>query len=265
MLRTYPNSADLHADMAEILIRESEYSEALVHAERSLDLEKHHAEGLKMAADASIRLAQEQPSRDRFREMLERAGGYYELLAEHHPTQPAGPEFLAEWANEHDDHEEAVRWSKKLKALQPLNPLSYRILSGIYLQRDDDEHALPELLELARHEEHDPDVPRQIARIYARQDKLRAAASWYRQSLNIDPYDVKTHRTFATLLDDLKRTEEALHEYEVLTVLEPQEALHHNELAFAYYRAGRRDQAKEAARKAVELDANSPARQLLDD
>ncbi len=265
MLRTYPDSANLHADMAEILIREREYSEALAHAERCLELEEHHADGLKMAAEASIGLAQEQASRDRFREMLERAKGYYELLAEHHPAEPAGPEFLAEWANEHDHHNEAVRWSKKLKALQPLNPLSYRILSGIYLERDDDEHALPELLELARHEEHDPDVPRQIARIYAHQDKLRAAASWYRSSLNIDPYDVKTHRTFATLLDDLKLTEKALHEYEVLTILEPKEALHHNELAFAYYRAGRRDQAKEAARKAVELDPNSPARQLLDD
>ncbi|MCH8880748.1 MAG: tetratricopeptide repeat protein [Planctomycetes bacterium] len=265
MLRTYPKSADLHADMAEILIRESDYSEALAHAERCLELKKHHVDGLKMAADASILLAQEQPSRDRFREMLERAKNYYELLAEHHPTEPAGPEFLAEWANEHDHHDEAVRWSKKLKALQPLNPLPYRILSGIYLQRDDDAHALPELLELSRHEEHDPDVPRQIARIYAQQDKLRAAASWYRQSLDIDPYDVKTHRTYATLLDDLKLIEKALHEYEMLTILEPKEALHHNELAFAYYRAGRRDQAKEAARKAVELDPNSPARQLLDD
>ncbi len=263
LLRFYPDSANLHAQWAEILIHREEYTQALSHAQAALQLEDHHIDGLKMAAQASVQLAGEQPSRDRFEEYLDQAKHYYELLAQHHPDEPVGLKFLAEWANEYEDHEAAIHWSKKLKQLQPQNPTPYRILSGIYLEQNDDDRALPELLELARHEQGDPDLPRQIARIYKQRGKLRAAAAWYRGSLNIDPYDVQTHRTFARLLDGLSEPEQAIHEYQVLTVLEPDEAAHHNDLAFAYYRAGKRDRAKEAARKAVELDPDSPARQLL--
>ena len=265
LLRLYPGSADLRAQRAIILLGREEYAQALAQAEKALELREYHAGGLKAAAAANLQLAGAQPSRDRAEEFLRAGRDNYELLAEHHPNEPLGAEFMAEWAYEHDDDAAAIRWAKKLKELQPQNPACYRILSGVYLKHDDDELALPELLELARHEEHDPDVARQIARIYQGRAQPRAAVAWYHEALNTDPYDVSTHHDLARLLDELGESKQAIHEYQMLIVLEPEEAVHHNELAFAFHRAGQQDLAKQAARKAVELDPNSPAGQLLRD
>lgn len=263
LLRFYSNSPELHAQMAEILTEEEDFGEAQAHAERALELQSNHAAALKAAAQISLRLAAKQPSRDRAQELVDTAKTHYERLAEHHPDEPVAAEFLAEYANGHDDREAAMEWAKRLKQLQPQNPASYRILSGIYLHRDDDAAALPELMELAQQDEHDADVPRQLARIYRQRGELQEAARWYRESVHIDPYDVQTHRDYGRLLDELNERDRAIHEYRMLTVLAPDKAAHFSELAFAYHRAGRRDQAVEAARAAVKLDANAPARQLL--
>ena len=190
----------------------------------------------------------------------------YELfkkVSELYPDEPTAAQFLAEWAQQHNDSTGAVYWSKTLKKLQPLNPASYRILTGAYLEEKNDELALPELLELARQDEHDSDVPRQIARIYRDRGQLQVAVSWYRQSIYIDPYHVRTLQELAELYSKLQNHSEAQKVYRALTLVEPDKARHHSDLAFSYMQSGQQAEAKEAAARAVQIDPNSPARELL--
>jgi len=273
---SFPHSPLLHAWRAEHLLESAHQDpgedggkerleQALEHARKALELEEHHRHALLAAARISMQLAGYQASRDLFEAFNKEATEYFKLLAKHHPDQPEPHEYLSYHYREKRDYFNAREHARKLKALQPLNPASYEVLAGVFLEEHNDDLALPELLEYARHQEHDVYSPRQIAQIYKKKGRLREAAWWYKQAIYIDPYHIKTHRNYGKLLSDLGDHEQAIREYRMLTRLEPEKPQHINDLAFAYFRAGQIDRAKEAAQKALELDSNSPAGQLLND
>ncbi len=263
LLRVYPENARLHADQAAVL-QGGDDDRAEVHVRRALELDPGNPRVLQVAARLAAHRAASDPGRQRARGLLEEARTHYRALVEMDPQHAEAVAFLAEWANHHEQQQDAIEWAGRLRKLQPENPLSYRILSGVYLAQDDDDAALGPLLELARHEEHDADVPRQIARIYTQRNQLPTAAAWYQQSVYIDPYDLDTHLRYARVLDELPDPLGAVREYRMLTLLEPDRPEHLNELAFAHHRAGQRDQARETARRAVALDPQAAARQLLE-
>ena len=75
------------------------------------------------------------------------------------------------------------------------DPFSFRGLAGIYLDRGEEDKALPQLLELARIEQNDADVPGKLADVVRRKGNLKEAAYWYRQALLIDPFSIPFHQS----------------------------------------------------------------------
>ncbi len=259
----YPGSPKVLAERARAAIKDEQFGQAQQWVEAALQIDEHQADALKIAATLYMRLASMQPSRDRYEEYRNKSVSCYETLAQSHPDDPDGPVFLAQWALDQHDARSAEKWARQLRMLQPGNPTSCRVMAWVYLSNQDDEHALPELLEWARHEEQDADIARQVARIYNKKGEKEAAAQWYRNSLNIDPYHVPTQEQYAKILEDLNDQEEVIRTYRMLTLLEPTKARHFTDLAFAYRRAGQIEQARQTAQQAVQLDAASSAKELL--
>jgi tetratricopeptide (TPR) repeat protein len=115
-----------------------------------------------------------------------------------------------------------------------------------------------------RLDDHDADVPSRIAEIYAQREKLSEARLWYMESLHIDAFNPATHAALAQVLMRMNETAEAAREYEVLCELEPAVAGHFADAASAHHKLGDLPKAREFARKAVDLDPDSPAKSFLD-
>ena len=79
------------------------------------------------------------------------------------------------------------------------------------------------------------------------------------------PYDRDTHEALGQLLMREQRFAEAADAFRVATQLKPASAEAHSRLAFALYRAGRTEESKAAAKRAVSLDPKSDAKSLLED
>ncbi|MBU0717982.1 MAG: tetratricopeptide repeat protein, partial [Planctomycetes bacterium] len=161
------------------------------------------------------------------------------------------------------DYEHAVDMFTLLQQVRPLDPASWKGLAGIYLERGDDPGALTQLLELARTNDRDPDIPAKIARIYRRQGRNRESQYWYGRGLNIAPFHVELRKGLAETCMQAGDTAAALREYIMLTRLEPDQAKHYENAALAAYKLGNQDQAQAFARQALTLDPASGARVLL--
>ncbi|MCG3136302.1 MAG: Lipopolysaccharide assembly protein B [Phycisphaerae bacterium] len=259
----HPHSPILLVQQAQMLLDNDQLLVAQSLCDQAQQLAPQSVAVLKLAAEIHLRLMYRQPSRDLIQQQAEQARQLYEQVLKVDPHDADALAYLANWANEQNDYITAVQYARQLKEVQPLNPTSYQLLSAVYLKQEQLDAALPELLELALQDEHDPDVPRQIGYIYREQNKLKPAAEWYRRAVHIDPYHVATHQQLGRLLTDLNDHPGAIREYLALTLLEPRKATHFNELAFAYQRAGNQEQARQTAEKAVALDPNSSAKTLL--
>jgi Flp pilus assembly protein TadD len=118
-------------------------------------------------------------------------------------------------------------------------------------------------MELARRDEHDPEVPGQIGKIFRRKGELGEAAYWLRQALHIDPFSVELHELLGEIHLRMGHTKDALREYRMLTKLEPEKAAHYERAAFAAHKLGEKETARKLAEKAVKLDPASSAKSLL--
>lgn len=260
----YPRSPRLAAELSRLARENDDPGKALDIAQEAVAENPHDPAALQAAARAHLVAASHAPSEALQRSHIDAAHEAYVLLVDHQSDNAEAAEFLAEWAQEHDDRPAAQHWARRLKILQPSNPTAHRILSWAALEEQRDDEALPHLLALALQDEHDPDIPRQIARIYRQRERLRESGAWYRTALWIDPYEPDIHRDYGQLLTQLNDAEGAIREYRMLTLLAPGEARGHADLAFALHAAGRRDEAARAAEQAVRIDPNSPARQFLE-
>ncbi|QDV89563.1 tetratricopeptide repeat protein [Phycisphaerae bacterium RAS2] len=87
----------------------------------------------------------------------------------------------------------AIALLSRYKKMLPDDPASFRRLAGIYLVQGREDEALVELEELARRVEDEPAVPRRIGEIVLKRGKAPEAAKWFRQAIEIDPYDRPSH------------------------------------------------------------------------
>ncbi|HEY3242905.1 MAG TPA: tetratricopeptide repeat protein, partial [Phycisphaerae bacterium] len=120
-----------------------------------------------------------------------------ERLMKADPASWAGPRVAGTIALRRGDYPKAEACFTTLKRLCPLDTTSFRGLAAIYLQRGNSDAALPDLLQAAHSEEHDADIPLNVARIYDRQGKLPDARHWYRQAIYIDPFALAPHEGLA--------------------------------------------------------------------
>ena len=259
-----PDNAALVGRLARAELDEGDFDQAVQAARQALELDEREVNALTVMVQAMAVTGAQADSEDDRRQIDEAALPLLRRLAEVDPQGWTAPKLLGDIALRRKEYDQAVDHLQQLQRLCPLDPASYSGLAGIYLERGDAQAALPQLLELARMDQHDSTIPAHIAGIFARQDRLGEARYWYSQSLYINPYLPQTHQKLAEVLMRSGDTKSALTEYEVLCRLEPNQARHFADAAFAYHKLGDAENARSRARRAVELDPASPARTLLD-
>ncbi len=186
-----------------------------------------------------------------------------ERLLTKDPDHWVALKYLAGISVRNDELDRAAELFKRLQRACPMDPASWGGLAGIYLKRGDDDKSLPQLLELARIEQGDPDIPEKIARIQRRRGRLREAQYWFRQARFINPFDVDLHEEFGDTSMQAGDAVSALGAYRLLTELEPDDAHHFEAAAFAAHKLGSSVEARKLARRAIELDPTSSAGSLL--
>ncbi|MHC4065667.1 MAG: tetratricopeptide repeat protein, partial [Planctomycetota bacterium] len=259
-----PRDAALRGRLAKAELDDGDPDRALEAARKAVELDDRELNGLTVLIKVLATMGQEAKSDADRRKYDDEILPAAQRLTEVDPDGWAAAKVLGDIALRRKDYDEAQTWLKRLQRVCPLDPTSYRGLAGIYLDRDQPDAALPQLLELARMDEHDPEVPAQIAAIYATRDRLPEARYWYTQSLYIDPFDHATHEKLAQVLTRMGDTASSVTEYELLCRMQPANAQHFANAAFAHKKLGDVENTRRCATQAVELDATSPARALLD-
>ncbi len=259
-----PSDASLRGRLAKAELDAGDLPRALEAARKAVELDAGGVTGLNVLVEALTIIAAETHSPKEREALYKEAVPHLRRLAEVDADGWLAPKLLGERALQERRYDEALGWFERLKRLCPTHPASYRGLAGIYLRRGQVDEAQPLLLELARMDEHDAEVPADLAGIFAQQDRLGEARYWYTQSLYINPFQPSTHRRLAEVLQRMGDTPAAADEYEVLCKLEPDQAQHFADAAFAYHKLGDASNAQRCATRAAELDPTTPARTLLD-
>ncbi|MCK4627121.1 MAG: tetratricopeptide repeat protein, partial [Phycisphaerae bacterium] len=140
----------------------------------------------------------------------------------------------------------------------------------LYMQMGRAEKALPNLIELHRRTMKNPKYARQIADIYRTAGKADQALHYYNQVLNINPYDAGVYKAMTSLYLGKGGNDQAVRTMRSACLLEPKNADSWTQLAMVYYRAARASksseklsEARSAAQKALELDPESQAKEIL--
>ncbi|MCD4699136.1 MAG: tetratricopeptide repeat protein, partial [Phycisphaerae bacterium] len=168
------------------------------------------------------------------------------------------------------------RWPEAIAALEAyklrlrFDPYGYEKLAKLYMQMGRVDKALPNLIELHRRTMKDPKYARQIADIYRTAEKADQALHYYKQVLNINPYDAGVHKAMTGLYVAGDDYELAIRSMRSACLIEPKNADSWTQLAMVYYQAARASKSSEelsearaAAQKALELDPESQAGEVL--
>jgi cellulose synthase operon protein C len=231
----------------------------------AVDLDDHNARVL--AVMTRVLTAQAAGSRDKkaattFREeAVEQA----EKLAKIEPANPDAAMVLAVAALEAKDDDRAIECFARVSKTWPMAAHPREHLAHLYMKKGQRDKALGELTELARMQPNEEDYPIRIAKIHADEGRPEEAVRWYREALKTAPYSVDIYNALGQLLMREQRFPEAVETYRTLTKLQPAKAAGHSRLAFALHAAGKTEEAKIAARRAVNLDPKSEAQSLLKD
>jgi cellulose synthase operon protein C len=266
-----PAQADLPlADQAEIALVDGHLDQAEAAVRKLMELKPKDAAALRVIVEVLAERAAHADSpaskpsgKAKSQEVWGEAAHWAQRLSGVDPKSPDALRVLAAAALAANDDEAAIKQLRELEVVCPLDPFGPHSLVQIYHRRKQQEEALPALVALARLQDDDPAVPLEIAQLEERAGHRGEAIAWLRRAIYIDPYSPEVHGRLAGLLMREERFAEAVSEYEVLTRLDPGSAKQLADLAFALQRAGRGDDARAAAKKAVDLDANSPAAGLL--
>lgn len=258
-----PEDAALQGRLAKAAFDAQAYDDAATAAERALELDERERNGLTVYARI-LAMSIEQVSKEaggRARE--DEAKRILQRLLDVDPEGWLAPGILAGIAMRRDDHERAARHYRHLQRLCPMDPASWRGLAGIYLSAGDDARALPQLVELARIEGDDPQVPADIARICRKANRLGEARYWMRRALAISPFDQELHRVLGETCMREGDTAAALREFKTLIEIAPDRSEYFEGAAFAAHKLGDVDAARRYAERAVALEPASRARALL--
>lgn len=263
LIETNEGEAALWGRLARAHYDADEFEKALMAAHRAVELDEAERHGLKTIACILGPTIAQEPSEARRKAFEDEALPVLRKLLEVEPGGWVAPKYLADIALRRREYDAAVESLTLLQERCPMDPTSWRGLAGIYLQRQEIDKALSQLLELARSEEHDADVPGQIASIYRRQGRLRDAIYWYRRALFIDPFSHDLHRALGQVCMQEGDAAGALRAYRMLTRVEPKNAANFADAATAALKLGDQEAARKFAAQAVELDPDSSAKAML--
>ncbi len=256
-------SAELIAQLARAEFDASEYDRAEAAARRSLEVDPAQ----RAALEVLVRLMGYQISEaagDGKEKYENNALPYIDRLLKLDENNRHALKLRATIALRRKDYDNASESFERLQRVCAMDPASYRGLAGIYLDRKEEDRALPQLVELARIEQGDSSVPTRIADIIREKGNLNEAAYWYRQAIFINPFDAELHASLAGTYSQASEYRAALREYEMLTKLEPTKAANFESAAVAALKAGDRDAAKRHADRAITLNPASNVAKLFD-
>jgi len=249
--------------LAEAELSAGNEQEALAAARRTLEIDAAEPRALEVLGEVLARVAErdggEAGRRSREDEALAALAKLLEFDADNWTAlKRRGQVFLRR-----QDWERAAEDFQSLQRVCPRDPASWRGLAGIYLKQGQNDLALVQLLELARVEEHDADVPGEIGRIYREQGRPHDARYWFRNALWIDPFRAKYHESLGQVCLELGDTKSALSSFVMLTSLEPRNATRWVDAAVAAHKLGDAASAQRLARQALDLDPQAEVRSIL--
>ncbi|MCH8147501.1 MAG: tetratricopeptide repeat protein [Planctomycetes bacterium] len=236
---------------------------AFAAAQRALEADENEPRGLDVAARVYGELLEGQVTDAERSAYEEKLLPILQRLRKVDPDGWTAPKLSSRISLVREDWDQAVEALTLLQRLCPIDPESWKGLAGIYLERGDDDLAVVQLLELARNNVSDADVPAQIAKIYVRKNRLRDSIYWYRRSLFIAPFHVPYRRALGDVYMQVGDTAAALREYIMLTKTEPMRGAHFERAAIAAHKLGDDEAARSFASKAVKLDPDSDVQSLL--
>jgi len=255
-----PEDAKAQAALAVALYYRRNLPQAEKVARKALELDGRNTRALSVLA---VALA----ARKQYDEAIETA----EKLERLDHTTSFAPKVLAQCHMAKKNWAEAVRWLELLQQRQPLDSYSYDQLAKIYTQLGQPEKALPNLIHLHRHTMKDPKYARQIAEIYRTMKQNDQALAYFEQLTHINPYQPNAYEAMAAIYRWQRDYDKALAAIENVRLLEPDSADAWAKTAMMRYLAARaaKDadrllEAKQAAEKALEIDPDSRAKQVLD-
>ncbi|MEK6676730.1 MAG: tetratricopeptide repeat protein [Planctomycetota bacterium] len=254
---------DLLTRLAQSELEVENPDEAMNAARKALELKPDESKAMQTIVTVLCNRARFAPTEPERRSIEDEVLPLLERLRRADSKSWPAAKFAGEIFLRRKEWDQAVTALQDLQRLMPYDPASWRGLAGIYLDREQDDLALSQLVELARVDIQDADVPFQIAAIHQRAGRLKEAAYWYRQSLFIDPFDARTHRALGDAAMRVGDTRLALNSYRMLTSLEPKNPRYFETAAVAANKLGDTQFAQEMARKAVALDPQSSAKALL--
>ena len=151
----------------------------------------------------------------------------------------------------------------KLTRLAPACEPAHRLLAELYTELGDTESAYPFLVQWARRSPNDPTPAIQLAELFEARDRPGRALPWAEAVLRIDMFDIAHYKRLGRLSVATELWSEALEPLKLFCELSPEDEAVWTDLADAYARLGRKREAARAAERAISLDADSRAQQIL--
>ncbi len=263
-VKAKPDDAEALARLAEGLFLDGNLDEAKKAAARALELDKDNVRALTVHCRVVAAVWQAMGSRSARSKLGDEVRPILERLARLDEEGSVAPRYLALLAMREGDLDAARPWVERLRRVCPHDPVAHRGFAALRLKQGDREGAVRELTALAMLDEHEVEHAVSLAGLCAKLGQVEQTARWLEQAIRIDPYDADLHEQAASTYLKLNRREQAVREYRALGALEPTKADHFARLAIQLHRLGRKKDAAEAARKALELDPDSPVKQLLE-
>ncbi len=258
-------TAEVFARLAKAEFDENDLERAQAAAEKELGLDADQREALDVMVTVLAGFAAEEAGNEGKRRYEDQVIPLVERLLKLEPDNRAALKVLGTIALRRKEQDLASQAFQRLQRVCPMDPVSWRGLSAVYLDQGDDANALPQLIELARIEQSDPDVPRKVAEITLRRGDLREARFWYRQALFIDPFDVDTHNALGNTCMRIDDYRSAVREFEMAGKLQPDNAAHYESAALAAYKLGDRELSRKYADQAVQINPESTIGSLFNE
>jgi len=186
-------------------------------------------------------------------------------LLDEHPGHPDLLRLMAEKAMSQTDAAAARQAVLRYADSRPVDPWSHRALVELALASGDIAEAIGSLEYLDEIEPASGRWAHELTKAYRQNSEYGLALSAIEHGLDREPYNASYRELAAAVSLQTGNTERALHHVFAASLIEPDRAVHHARLAALYDRLGKHEQADASARRALELDPESPARRFLKD
>jgi tetratricopeptide (TPR) repeat protein len=249
-----PDDAALLAGLAQVELREGELEAAEDAARRALEHDRDQTAALEVISHvliAGMLREKDEAARGKFIDQVE---PYLRSLIDLAPENAAAIKYLGYVAQSRKRPEEAIQRLSRYQRRFPADPDPYRRLAAIYLRQGDVNRALAQLERLSHRVEDEPAVALQIASIRSDRGRPDLAVHWYRQAIEIDPYDADTHASLANAYLEMGRHADAEREYQALCGLLPEEGVGYRGLSRVYRAMGNLTEAAAYQKKADALE-----------